>query len=173
MVNNIVKPTGKVLMTKKRTKNDKPSALQIAKWFINYVDRDAGDDITHLKLQKLLYYAQAWYLANYSEPLFDEELQAWTHGPVVLSIWDEFKKYEYGSLPISDEVIDFSNEIEKHLQEVYKEYGKYSAKELERLTHEEEPWKKTRNNISIEEKCTNPIDKNLMRDYYAAKIKNT
>lgn len=51
------------------------SALNVAKWFIQNVDRESGDDITHLKLQKLVYYAQSWYLANYAKPLFNDELR--------------------------------------------------------------------------------------------------
>ena len=53
------------------------TALQIADWFAGAIDREAGDSITHLKLQKLVYYAQAWFLALNDKPLFEEEMQAW------------------------------------------------------------------------------------------------
>ena len=61
-------------------------ATTLAKWFISRVERDSGDDITHLKLQKLLYYAQAWHLAHTNAPLFNKEIKAWTHGPVVTTV---------------------------------------------------------------------------------------
>ncbi len=57
------------------------SPLDMAKWFINRVDREAGEAMTHLKVQKLLYFAQAYYLANYNQQLFSEDMQAW---PTVL-----------------------------------------------------------------------------------------
>lgn len=80
-------------MKKKHTAND------VAKWFLSRVDRDSGDSITHLKLQKLVYYAQAWNLAHFGEPLFDEELKAWTHGPVAPSVWHEYKDSRWDALP--------------------------------------------------------------------------
>ena len=63
------------------------SPLDIAKWFINATDRDSGDAITHLKVQKLVYYAQGWAMAYLGSPLFEEDIQAWAHGPVVPSVW--------------------------------------------------------------------------------------
>lgn len=64
------------------------TASQIAKWLLSAIDRDSGDSITPLKLQKLIYYAQAWSLAlpERAYPLFDEDMQAWAHGPVVESV---------------------------------------------------------------------------------------
>jgi len=70
-----------------------------ARWFINRADRLAGDDMTHLKLQKLIYFAQAWHLANTGEPLFREDMQAWTHGPVVPSVWHAYKQYQWEPIP--------------------------------------------------------------------------
>lgn len=46
------------------------SALELSGWFVNAADRDAGEAITHLKVQKLVYYAQAWFLANFDRPIF-------------------------------------------------------------------------------------------------------
>ncbi len=74
---------------------------KVAKWFINRTNREAGDVITHLKLQKLVYYAQAWYLANFNRPLFDEDMQAWTHGPVVPSLWKEYRDCGWDGIPPS------------------------------------------------------------------------
>ena len=148
----------------------KHSPLDFAHWFLNCVDRESGDDITHLKLQKLLYYAQAWHLANQNRELFAEDMEAWTHGPVVPSVWQAYKDCGWSSLPPVNREIDLSKSEENLLELVYKEYGKFSAKELERLTHSEHPWKKTRGDLPIEAKCSNPIDKKMMRDYYAARI---
>ena len=152
----------------------KCNPLDLAKWFINRVDRDFGDAITHLKLQKLLYYAQAWWLANFNESLFEEEMEAWTHGPVVPSIWQEFKGSNGHSIPqFEAEELDLDEKVKNHLEDVYATYGKYEAKELERLTHEELPWKQTRGYIPLEARSQKPIDKILMRDFYANVIGKT
>ena len=64
---------------------------QIADYFISKANADAGDPITHLKLQKVIYYAQAWYLALNDEDLVDDEFEAWVHGPVVRVLYDRFQ----------------------------------------------------------------------------------
>ena len=53
------------------------SPTDVANWFTCNIDREVGDSITHLKLQKLIYYAQAWSLALKGKTLFEEEIQAW------------------------------------------------------------------------------------------------
>ena len=141
----------------------------MAKWFINRVDRDSGDDITHLKLQKLLYYAQAWHLANFEAPLFNEEIKAWTHGPVVPSVWHLYK--DRGWLPLEAEA---SPQIDKDttafLEKVFSAYGGFTAKKLEQMTHAEKPWLEARGSLPLEAKCDVPIKRDTMRDYYAARL---
>jgi uncharacterized phage-associated protein len=78
----------------------------IANYFIQSVDTDSGDNITHLKLQKLMYFAQAWYLANINKVLFDEDMQAWAHGPVTPSIWHKYKENRWGSLSLAPIIHD-------------------------------------------------------------------
>lgn len=150
-----------------RGKYANPNA--VAAWVINYVDRDAGESITHLKLQKLLYYFEAWYLANFDRPLFKENFEAWAHGPVCREVYAKYKGNSWDALgpvkamPIPDELNDF-------LIAVYNEYGQFSAKKLETMSHEEDPWKKTRGSLPIEARCEDPIDKLLMRNYYANRL---
>ena len=72
------------------------SALDIAKWFLNInraqMNFEDSEYITNLKLQKLLYYAQGYYLARKNDPLFKEDFIAWEHGPVIRKVYDEYKK---------------------------------------------------------------------------------
>src|SRR5580704_766118 len=93
--------------------------------------------VTNLKLQKLLYYAQAWYLALYKTPLFDDEFQAWVHGPVIPDIFRRYRHYKWTALPIEFSS-DAGYEFQPHLEEVWKVYGGFTAFDLERLTHSEE-----------------------------------
>lgn len=143
--------------------------IEIARWFVNRVDRESGDIISHLKLQKLVYYAQAWYLANFGEPLFDEEIEAWTHGPVVQSVWNEYKQYGWDAIPSGEEPI-LDSKIKDILELIFRKYGDMGAKALENMTHREDPWRKTRGNLPLEARCNKPITKKIMREFYGKKI---
>jgi len=126
------------------------SAKVVAQYMLSLSDPDVGDIISHLKLQKLLYYAQGFHLALYGSPLFDEPILAWDHGPVVRSVFDEYRQYGAGALPVPEDV-DFdtlTSDQQELLNEVYTVYGQYSAWRLRQLTHDEPPWKgATRNGI--------------------------
>lgn len=143
--------------------------MAVATWFINRTDRAAGEAITHLKVQKLVYYADAWFLANYDRALINEDFEAWAHGPVVRSLYEKYRDCGYSALePERPRAIPV--EVEAVLDAVHSEYGQFSAKRLESLTHHEDPWRLTRGKLAPEAKCTLPIDKLLIRNFYAAKI---
>jgi uncharacterized phage-associated protein len=116
------------------------SALDIAAWFLNEIDRKAGDSITNLKLQKLVYYAQAWGVTLLGRPLFEETVEAWAHGPVVDSVYQEYKHLRYGTIPRSRRRPRITPQERVVLEGVLAVYGEHSAKFLENLTHSEEPW---------------------------------
>lgn len=141
----------------------------VANWFINFVDRDAGDTITHLKLQKLIYYAEAWFLAHFDRSLIEEDLQAWTHGPVSPSVYAHYKNCGWDALA-QEKPKKLPDEVGGFLASVYKEYGQFTAKKLESMTHAEAPWKLTRGNLPLEARCEDPIDKLVMRNFYAARL---
>jgi len=142
---------------------------QIADWFLARVDRDAGDSITHLKLQKLVYYAQAWALALLGQPLFDEDFQAWAHGPVVRSLFDRFNGSGWDALDRPESAPEIDEETEELLEEVFRVYGEHAAKTLERLTHGEAPWIAARGDCAPEERCTSVISKESMQAFYQSK----
>ena len=139
----------------------------IAAWFVNAIDREAGDLITHLKLQKLLYYAQAWSLVLNQKALFEEDFEAWTHGPVLPSIYEKYKSKGHSPLDISEEDSDLSEETLALLQEVMRVYGEKSARHLEKLTHQEKPWLAARGSLPLEARCTNKISKESMLAFYS------
>lgn len=131
------------------------NAIDIAKWFINHnlkvrdIDNEDTDDISNLKLQKLLYYAQGSMLALTGKKLFNDEILAWAHGPVIKEVYDTFKSY--GSSGINEYFEDNNIDIETEniLKQVYNEFGKYSAWGLRDMTHNEIPWIETRRNDVI------------------------
>lgn len=124
------------------------SAREIANWFLAqaYAVEDTG--ISNLKLQKILYYAQGHHLAKTGDPLFDDKICAWAHGPVVESIYHDFK--QYGSSNINAEVEipnnfswDNFHDVDQELIKVWNTYGGFDAWKLRNMTHEESPWKDT------------------------------
>ncbi|MEY4935346.1 MAG: hypothetical protein RIS64_1705 [Bacteroidota bacterium] len=140
----------------------------IAHYFVCTIDREAGDSITHLKLQKLLYYAQAWTMVLFNKTLFEEDFQAWMHGPVLPSIWESYKHYGFDSIPISNFEDALPNEVTELLAEIKSVYGEKSAKYLEELTHSELPWREARARLPIEARSTKPISKQTMFEFYFA-----
>lgn len=143
------------------------SVEDIANWFLYSIDRESGDSITHLKLQKLVYYAQAWSLALCDKSLFEEDFQAWAHGPVVRSLYEIYKDSSWNALDLPDKpLIEFDAETEELLNDVWKIYGQHSAKYLEELTHSEDPWIITRGDLSPEERSEEIISRELITAYY-------
>lgn len=147
------------------------SAKDIADWFLCQIDRDAGDSITHLKVQKLVYYAQAWALVLIGRPLFAEEIEAWAHGPVIPSVYANFREMRWEALPPPDECPKFDTEIEEVLSDVFSVYGKLPAKHLEELTHRETPWITARGGLPPEAASNAIISKKSMTDFYSNMLK--
>jgi uncharacterized phage-associated protein len=140
----------------------------IARYFLAQADvEDAGDLISNLKLQKLLYYAQGFHLALYDKPLFGERIMAWTHGPVVPDVYHAYKEYGPGAIPPPNDV-DFDiydDDTRGLLDEVYNVYGQFSAWKLRNMTHEEPPWKEAA-------PYSSEITLNSMKAYFKTLIGN-
>jgi len=135
---------------------------------IKYLLKELGE-VTPLALQKLLYYSQGFYKTFYDEFLFEDECEAWVHGPVYKDIY--FKYRDFGYNPIEDEKLVFENinltEAEKELLDsIIDNFGCYSAKTLERMTHSERPWRLTRKNLKPEQKSCEIISKALIAKYF-------
>lgn len=143
------------------------TALDVAMYFLCRVDRDAGDTMSALKLQKLVYYAQAWSLVLRDKPLFSENIEAWPHGPVVYDVWNNYREYKHTAIP-EPEVCDlnFSEDEIEVLEEVWNTYGELSARQLENLTHSEQPWQEAREGLDPGEKSREVISCETMKSYY-------
>ncbi len=123
--------------------------------------------MTTMKLQKLVYYCQAWAVTWDSEPIFNEEIQAWASGPVVPVLYQHHR----GMYQISDIDGNISNlkpnEIET-INVVLDTYGDKSAQWLSDLTHIEDPWKNARIGVSDGTNCDNVISLSSMEEYYSS-----
>lgn len=141
------------------------SIYSVANYFLS---REA---MSHKKLQKLCYFAQAWYLANYDKPLVPNRFEAWVHGPVSPDLYSKYRGWGWEAIPQCNERIVFEDDlIPRFLEQVYEVYGGYSAEQLESITHVEEPWKKARNGCSVSAYSRNPISLAEMRNYYGERI---
>jgi len=142
------------------------TANDIADYFLWFFHKH-GDCLTNLKLQKLIYYAQAWYLALFNRELFNEPIQAWVHGPVVYSVYNRFKHYGWRDIEENPQKPAFDEITEDHLIEVIEVYGDWTAYELEKLAHSELPWIEARGDLPPDEASTNIINPNTMSSYYS------
>jgi uncharacterized phage-associated protein len=120
----------------------KYTARDIAEYFLCLADNESGDYMSNLKIQKLVYYAQGLNLAATGKPLFDDDIVAWVHGPVVVDLYHQYK--ENGSAPIEPTpdypLPKFTRSTKQFLDEVYRSLGQYSAWKLREMTHQESPW---------------------------------
>ena len=136
------------------------NCLEVAKYFIIRAYQDGREaEMTNMKVQKLLYYAQSLHLALFDEPLFDEEIQAWCRGPVCPQVYHFYRPFKAKQLPIpSEEIISNISSPEKRLlEEVWQYFGRYHAYHLSGMTHLEFPWTKARKGKPPEESSTEPI----------------
>lgn len=118
-------------------------AVDVAYYMLKIAKND-NLDMTNLKLQKLVYIAHGYMMATHGAKLIDEKPQAWRYGPVVHSVYDQFKGYKDRKIDIdTDNIEDFSlNTDEKKLiKDVLSAYGGENAIDLVNLTHEKDtPW---------------------------------
>jgi len=132
------------------------SALAVANAFIKRSREGQLAKLTPMKLQKLLFFTQSWHLKINKEPLFDDLFARWQYGPVIPSIYHEFKSYgsgvitDYGTILVNDDdsklgfkviipEIDWEGDQETvdFIDKIIEVYGCYSGGALSRMTHED------------------------------------
>lgn len=141
-----------------------PSIEDVAKYVLQKTN-----NITTKKLEKLVYYCQAWTLGWFKEELFPQEFQAWAYGPVCPSLFYHHRG-NYIANPMMFSRIgehEFSFSEKMMIDLVLKVYGDKDADFLSNLTHLEPPWNKARKGLSEEEKSNRIIEKDWMIDFYS------
>lgn len=153
----------------------KTTAQNIANFYLS------KESMTPKKLQKILYFAYSWYLALMNEKeedldikLFNGNFEAWIHGPVYPPIYRKYKSYRADKIPMvkefsTDELNEEDIEI---LDSVWDVYGKYTANELESISHQHDPWKLTRENNKCDSSawCNEDISDKLIFNYYTKQM---
>ena len=130
---------------------------------------EKNSTMSAMKLQKLVYYAQAWHLVWEDKPLFNEQIEAWANGPVVPHLY----KLHHGSFSLTPKFFNGdTSRIPKQskdvIDKVLKFYGKKDAQWLSDLTHMEEPWKLARAGLSDGERGDSIITIESMAEYYSS-----
>ena len=144
------------------------AALDVAKHLIRvgYDPENPMDSvwICPLRLQKLLYYCQGWSLALLGRKLFDEPLQAWVEGPVVRSVYDRFSGTRSPISPEAIEEPDVSLSMTEAalVEMVWKEYSRFTPKELVARTHNEPAWSEARGGLLPTERSTSRLSEETM-----------
>ena len=142
-----------------------------------------GIGITPLKLQKLLYYLQAWNLVFFNTPVFPDEPEAWVNGPVYRKVYEQYRDYQmYEYIRITPEekehldenvadmvrAVGFVPEQQELFDEILSKYGKMASADLGLRTHNESPWKDAREGLGIFDYSDRVITHNSMEKYYSS-----
>lgn len=137
----------------------------VANYFIHLLG-----DITPLALQKLLYYAQGFYMALHGRELFEDDCEAWVYGPVYPAIYRQFKDVPFqsnGGAASVDTVLEGLDSAEKTLLDaIIKAFGCYSGSTLANMTHRELPWKNARGELDANVPSNNVIAKSDITAYF-------
>ena len=121
-----------------------PRAVSVAKELVRLsYEGDEADPLTNLRLQKLLYYAQAWSLIVRGGELFPETLEAWRRGPVVVEVYQELAG-DHSTNQISPVAFanqaDLPGDVADFVRRVWDAYKRHSATQLSEMSHNETPW---------------------------------
>ena len=167
-------------------KTRKVDILNLGAFILNYFFKNELP-INPLKLQKLLYYIQAWHLVYFdNENIFEDIPEAWVNGPVYPKVYDKLKHIQlYNFIGLKDkskekldtyfakskESLDITGEQWEFLESILKHYGMMTHEKLVFLTHSEKPWLEAREGVGPFEYSNNNISLRTMYEYYTSQLK--
>ncbi|MEZ0180283.1 Panacea domain-containing protein ['Camptotheca acuminata' phytoplasma] len=117
--------------------------LDVSDYIINYAYENKINDLTNLKLQKLVFYIYAHYLVtNKKQPLFEEKIEAWFYGPIFPTLYFEFYRLGDKNIPQMKTTLkkELDSAVINSIEYVLDKYGKKKAWELSEQIQEEDPW---------------------------------
>jgi len=168
-------------------KGKQVNIIDLSRFLLYYFIKD-GIPISHLKLQKVLYYTQAWHLVYFDRnPFFDEQPEAWVNGPVYRTVYNEFKPIGiYNNITVEKLTPnDLDEELEKYklklnldneqfefINSIIKHYGLMTHEKLIYITHTESPWNMARKGLGVFDYSDNKITHDSMYEYYKNLLEN-
>lgn len=146
------------------------NVFDVARYILGQLGNQGKLPITAWKLQKLVYYSQAWSAVWSDEPLFGEKIQAWANGPVCPELYNMHRgQFQISALPDGIGNVDALTADERDsIDIVIEHYGSKPAQYLSELTHSERPWINARGNAKPGERSTNEITVESMVEYYGS-----
>jgi uncharacterized phage-associated protein len=145
----------------------KPTAvLNVAAYILEKLSK--GQKVTAWKLQKLVYYCQAWSLVWDEQPLFNEKIIAWANGPVVNELYQTHKGQFYVDKIPKGKALALSSNQKDTIEHVLKAYGNKTAQWLSDLTHLESPWIDAREGLKPGTRGDVEITLASMHEYYSS-----
>ena len=144
------------------------SAREIANRLLT-LSAERGETLSLMQVLKLVYFAHGWCLALRDEPLISEPIAAWKHGPVIESLYFDFRREQgtWNLAPLSSEpeARPMSEQDDKLLGQILDTYGNEDAFMLSYLTHiPDGPWDKVRRQGKRGETIPNPLIKEHFRE---------
>lgn len=131
-----------------------------------YILSKQSGPITTWKLQKLVYYSQAWASVWSENSLFEERIEAWANGPVCPDLYERHRgQFKIDKLDVGDPGV-LSDDEKDTINKVVDFYGKYDSQYLSELTHRENPWKEARIGLSPGERGSKVIPVDALSEYY-------
>jgi putative zinc finger/helix-turn-helix YgiT family protein len=162
----------RIMITVEEHQEIKASVGDVAAYILRELQQ-CGDFVTNLRLQKLVYYVQAWCLAFYDQPLFRKEIEAWMCGPVQPEVYERYHKYENMPIPETPGEVRLTEAARKHIDAVLSVYGNYTAFTLAKMTHNEDPWRNARRDLPGDEPSHAVISRESMHDFYAEMLRKS
>jgi len=141
------------------------TATQVAEYLIGLA-HTRGVSINNAKLQRLLYYVQAWHLALRNRPLFGDRFQAWIYGPAIPHVYWAYDPHGWQEIPCPESIPVLPDVETAFIHEVAEGYLPLDEWELEDLARSEAPWLNARGGIPIEDPSTAEISEDDMCAYY-------
>jgi uncharacterized phage-associated protein len=141
------------------------TAQEIARYIVRFF-QEAGDPVSNLKLQKLLYYVQGWHIAVRNTPAFPDRLEAWVHGPVQPGVYGTYKHYRWNAIVEDVVPAEIEAGTKEIIDAVLGAYGTDSGYELELRTHGERPWLEARGDLPADAESTSALSHETMRVYF-------
>lgn len=135
----------------------------IARYVIHYCSQNRRP-ISNLKLQKILYFIQAEFLVAMNKPCFEDDIEAWSSGPVAPAVYSEYRIYGDTNLPDqgNDGFEVIAEKDRERLNAIISDATKYSALQLAEITHNQRPWK------DAYKRKSKIIEKAKIRKYFAS-----
>jgi len=156
-------------MNQQQTQQGEPKSVVVARYLLQLAAQEPeSEPLTHMRLQKLLYYVQGWSLVATDRRIFDDPIEAWVHGPVVARTYRFFADYQNDAIEGREARDDgtLSDDEKALIASVWNHYKQFSATALRTMTHREPPWCEARTGLDPDEPSRAVLTLDQIKKYF-------